>query len=170
MDVAPGVPVGAIDRFSKDDRRYVSRCGPPNAPGPCPGDPPGRLFAAASYRAGSRTATYQEHPAMLEPARTKVGPRGRVTVPVALQRAAGLVEGAEVIIRALRPGVVIVETPQAVKDRIRAGVPPTAETASFDAVADIRALRATDAARTEHLSAPQESLHQPASGADPPSM
>ncbi|MBJ7004810.1 AbrB/MazE/SpoVT family DNA-binding domain-containing protein [Streptomyces sp. CRPSP2-6A1] len=107
---------------------------------------------------------------MLEPARTKVGPRGRVTIPVALQRAAGLAEGAEVIIRVLRPGVVIVETPQAVKDRIRAGIPPTAETASFDAVADVLALRDTDAARTERLSALQEPLNQPASGADPPSM
>lgn len=72
---------------------------------------------------------------------TTVGPRGRVTIPVALQRAAGLAEGDEVIIRAVRPGVVIVETPQAIKDSIRAGIPPDADVQSYDAVADIRALR-----------------------------
>ncbi|WP_055531927.1 AbrB/MazE/SpoVT family DNA-binding domain-containing protein [Streptomyces graminilatus] len=104
---------------------------------------------------------------MSEPTRTKVGPRGRVTVPVALQRAVGLTEGAEVILRALRPGVVIVETPQAVKDRIRAGIPPTAETEAFDAVGDIRTLRGADASRFDHLGASRE-LDQPVSGAGPP--
>ncbi|WP_244789587.1 AbrB/MazE/SpoVT family DNA-binding domain-containing protein [Streptomyces sp. BJ20] len=105
---------------------------------------------------------------MSEPTRTKVGPRGRVTVPVALQRAVGLTEGAEVILRALRPGVVIMETPQAIKDRIRAGIPPTAETEYFDAVGDIRTLRDVDATRFDHLGASREFLSQPASGAGPP--
>ncbi|MFD7056878.1 AbrB/MazE/SpoVT family DNA-binding domain-containing protein [Streptomyces mirabilis] len=104
---------------------------------------------------------------MLQPTRTKVGPRGRVTVPVAVQRAVGLTEGDEVIIRAVSPGVVVVETPQAIKDRIRAGIPETAET--FDAVADIRALRDTESDRLDHLSLPlQELRDQPASGAGPP--
>ncbi len=105
---------------------------------------------------------------MLQPTRTKVGPRGRVTVPVAVQRAVGLTEGDEVIIRAVSPGVVVVETPQAIKDRIRAGIPATAETENFDAVADIRALRDTENDRIDHLSPPQEPLDQPASGAGPP--
>lgn len=72
---------------------------------------------------------------------TTVGPRGRVTIPAAVQRAAGISEGDEVIIRSAGPGAVIVETRQAVKDRIRAGNPPTADRESFDAVADVRALR-----------------------------
>ncbi|CAL9522313.1 hypothetical protein SUDANB105_03838 [Streptomyces sp. enrichment culture] len=105
---------------------------------------------------------------MFEPTRTKVGPRGRVTVPVAVQRAVGLTEGAEVIIRALRPGVVIVETPQAVKDRIRAGIPPTAETENFDAVGEVRALRDAEGSRMNHLSTPQELSDRPASRAGPP--
>ncbi|MGA5164636.1 AbrB/MazE/SpoVT family DNA-binding domain-containing protein [Streptomyces pseudogriseolus] len=105
---------------------------------------------------------------MSEPTRTKVGPRGRVTIPVALQRAVGLTEGAEVILRALRPGVVIMETSQAVKDRIRAGIPPTAERETFDAVGDIRTLRDVDATRFDHLGTSRESLNQPVSGAGPP--
>ena len=105
---------------------------------------------------------------MSEPTRTKVGPRGRVTVPVALQPAVGLTEGAEVLLRGLRPGVVIVETPQAIKDRIRAGIPPTAETETFDAVSDVRTLRDVDATRFSHLGTYREFPNQPASGAGPP--
>ncbi|WP_329308958.1 AbrB/MazE/SpoVT family DNA-binding domain-containing protein [Streptomyces microflavus] len=104
---------------------------------------------------------------MVQPTRTKVGPRGRVTVPVALQRAAGLTEGDEVIITAVRPGVVIVETPQAIKDRIRAGNPAAADTDAFDAVADIRALRDSERDRPDHLSAPNDLLDQPSSRAGP---
>ncbi|MFI6276870.1 AbrB/MazE/SpoVT family DNA-binding domain-containing protein [Streptomyces sp. NPDC050988] len=105
---------------------------------------------------------------MLQPTRTKVGPRGRVTVPVALQRAAGLAEGDEVIIRVVSPGVVIVETPQAIKDRIRAGNPATAEPDSYDAAADVRALRDSESNRPDHLSAPQDKTDQPSSRAGPP--
>lgn len=105
---------------------------------------------------------------MSRPTRTKVGPRGRVTVPVAVQRAVGLAEGTEVIVRALRPGVVIVETPQAIKDRIRAGIPPTAETETFDAARDVRALRDTDADRIDDLGTPQELHTQPTPRAGPP--
>ncbi|MEV7945482.1 AbrB/MazE/SpoVT family DNA-binding domain-containing protein [Streptomyces rubiginosohelvolus] len=104
---------------------------------------------------------------MVQPTRTKVGPRGRVTVPVALQRAAGLTEGDEVIITAVRPGVVIVETPQAIKDRIRAGNPAAADTDAFDAVADIRALRDSERDRPDHLSSPNDLKDQPSSRAGP---
>ncbi|WP_326673482.1 AbrB/MazE/SpoVT family DNA-binding domain-containing protein [Streptomyces canus] len=105
---------------------------------------------------------------MRQPTRSKVGPRGRVTVPVAVQRAVGLTEGDEVIIRAVSPGVVVVETPQAIKDRIRAGIPENAATEPYDAVADVRALRDAENDRLDHLSTPHETLHQPASGAGPP--
>lgn len=71
---------------------------------------------------------------------TTVGPRGRVTIPVAVQNEANIHEGDAVVIRADGPGVVIVETRQAIKDRIRAGIPSDPDQ-QFDAVADIRALR-----------------------------
>lgn len=71
--------------------------------------------------------------------RTTVGPRGRVTIPVALQRQAGVKEGDTVIVRVDGHGRVIIETDAAIKARIRSGVPePDTE---HDAVADIRALR-----------------------------
>ncbi|MFE6520504.1 AbrB/MazE/SpoVT family DNA-binding domain-containing protein [Streptomyces sp. NPDC057794] len=100
---------------------------------------------------------------MYEPTRTRIGPRGRVTIPVAVQRDAGLTEGDEVIIRAVGPGVVVVETPQAVLDRIRAGMRADAD--SPDALTEVRALRDADAERLDRLSAPQA---QPESGAGPP--
>jgi len=107
---------------------------------------------------------------LLTPTKTKVGPRGRVTVPVAVQREAGLAEGAEVIIRAMAPGVVVVETPQAVKDRIRAGIPSDAAAEPYDAVADIRALRDTEQDRITTLSTPADlsPLRHGQSGAGPP--
>lgn len=75
---------------------------------------------------------------MNEPVQTKVGPRGRITVPVALQRAAGIGEEDEVFLRVLGPGVIVVETRQALRARVRAAVPDGAE---YDAVAEIRAMR-----------------------------
>ncbi|MEU9405621.1 AbrB/MazE/SpoVT family DNA-binding domain-containing protein [Streptomyces sp. NPDC048281] len=76
--------------------------------------------------------------------RIKVGPRGRVTIPVALQRAAGLTEGDEVVLTVVQPGVVTIETPQAIKDSIRAGIPADADPSSYDALADVRELRDAD--------------------------
>jgi bifunctional DNA-binding transcriptional regulator/antitoxin component of YhaV-PrlF toxin-antitoxin module len=54
-----------------------------------------------------------------EPFRTSLGFRGRVTIPSAIQEEAGVAVGDRLIIRAAGPGVVVIETPQAVKDRIR---------------------------------------------------
>lgn len=72
---------------------------------------------------------------------TTVGPRGRVTIPAAVQREAGISEGDEVIVRCMAPGVVTVETRQAIKDSIRAGNPEGLDTSSLDAAAEVRALR-----------------------------
>lgn len=105
---------------------------------------------------------------MTQSTRTKVGPRGRVTVPVALQRAAGLTEGDEVIITVVAPGVVSIETPQAIKDSIRAGIPADADRSAYDALADVRELRDADTDRLDHL-APQ-ALDQPGSRDGPPPM
>lgn len=72
---------------------------------------------------------------------TTVGPRGRVTIPAAVQREASISEGDEVIVRAVSPGVVIIETREAIREAIRAAIPPDADRASYDAAADVRALR-----------------------------
>lgn len=51
--------------------------------------------------------------------RTTVGLRGRITLPAAIQEAAGLAVGDPIVVRAVGPGVIAIETPQAIKDRIR---------------------------------------------------
>lgn len=56
---------------------------------------------------------------MSEPFRTSLGLRGRVTIPSAVQEEVGIAVGDRLIVRAVGPGVVVIETPQAVKDRIR---------------------------------------------------
>lgn len=76
---------------------------------------------------------------MSEVQRTKVGARGRVTIPVAVQQAAGIKEGDVVIVRATAPGVVTVETRQAVINRVREGVTTPSE--AQDAVTELRSLR-----------------------------
>lgn len=56
---------------------------------------------------------------MSEPFCTSLGFRGRVTIPSAIQEETGIAVGDRLIVRAEGPGVVVIETPQAVKDRIR---------------------------------------------------
>jgi bifunctional DNA-binding transcriptional regulator/antitoxin component of YhaV-PrlF toxin-antitoxin module len=51
--------------------------------------------------------------------RTSLGFRGRVTIPSALQEEAGIAVGDRLIVRVEGPGVVVIETPQAVKNRIQ---------------------------------------------------
>jgi hypothetical protein len=58
-------------------------------------------------------------------------------VPVAVQRESGLAEGSEVAIRTLGPGVVLIESVEAIKDRIRGAAPRGV----YDSVADVRAER-----------------------------
>lgn len=71
--------------------------------------------------------------------RTKIGPRGRVTIPVALQREAGLAEEDEVVLRVVAPGEIVIETPSVVKERLRSGVP--SDSSDWDAMSEIRADR-----------------------------
>lgn len=52
---------------------------------------------------------------------TTIDQKGRITIPIAVRREATIGEGDEVILRYAGPGVVVIETPDAVKDRIRAG-------------------------------------------------
>lgn len=72
---------------------------------------------------------------------TTVGPRGRVTIPVALRQQAGIEEGDLVVLRFEQSGVIVVESHAAIRQRIRAGV-PSGETG--DAVAEVRSLRDND--------------------------
>lgn len=60
---------------------------------------------------------------MSTPFKTTVGLRGRVTVPSAIQAEAGIGVGDTVVVRVAGPGVITIETMQAVKDRIRSGIP-----------------------------------------------
>lgn len=69
---------------------------------------------------------------MSEPFRTSLGFRGRVTIPSAIQEESGVAVGDRVIVRAAGPGVVVIETPQAVKDRIRLAVSGDGEEKEHD--------------------------------------
>lgn len=70
-----------------------------------------------------------------------LGPKGRVVIPVAVRRAAGLEEGAQVVAHAEGTGRIVVETPDAIRDRIWDAAP---EATGLDATADIRAMREED--------------------------
>lgn len=83
--------------------------------------------------------------------KTRVGPRGRVTIASALQRDTGLIEGTEVIIRSGGDGVVIVESVDAVKARILAAAPSAPPGTAYDAVADVRAQRDGETDRDDLL-------------------
>lgn len=53
--------------------------------------------------------------------------KGRITIPIAIRREATIGEGDAVVLRYAGPGVVVIETLDAIKDRIRAGNPEEAE-------------------------------------------
>ncbi|WP_436773892.1 hypothetical protein [Yinghuangia sp. YIM S09857] len=88
---------------------------------------------------------------MTAPTKTRVGPRGRVTIAAAIQRDTGLTEGEEVIVRSGGDGVVIVESVATVKARIRAAATPAPAGTAYDAVADVRASRDGDVRRDDLL-------------------
>lgn len=62
-----------------------------------------------------------------EPVRTSLGLRGRLTIPSSVQEEAGVAVGDRLVIRAAGPGVIVIETPQAAKNRIRSGLPADGE-------------------------------------------
>lgn len=70
--------------------------------------------------------------------RLSVKDKGRTVLPTALQRECGFAVGAELIARPLGPGRFLVETADAVLDRIWSGVPTDGPT---DAVAELAAWR-----------------------------
>lgn len=74
----------------------------------------------------------------------QIGPKGRFVLPVAVRRAAGLEEGSDVVAIALGKGRVLLETGEAVRERVWAGAPDPDATA--DSVADVRRMRQQDTA------------------------
>jgi bifunctional DNA-binding transcriptional regulator/antitoxin component of YhaV-PrlF toxin-antitoxin module len=101
--------------------------------------------------------------------KTTVGARGRVTVPAAVQRDSGVLEGDEVVVRSAGPGIVIVESVKAIKDRIRAGAPEPGGH-RYDAVAEIRAARDHDSAMSAggHTDDPEPGLPRGGPGDEDP--
>ena len=69
-----------------------------------------------------------------------LGPKGRVVLPAAVRRAAGIPDGAQVIARAIGPGRIVIETIDAVRDRVWSA---SSDSAGVDST-DIRALREED--------------------------
>lgn len=71
-----------------------------------------------------------------------IGPKGRVVLPVAVRRAAGMDEGAEVVATVDGEGRVVLETVAAVRARVWSAAPDI----QYDAVADVRLMRDADEA------------------------
>lgn len=72
-----------------------------------------------------------------------IGPKGRSVLPVAVRRAAHLEEGTEVVAIALGEGRVLLETVDAVRQRVWAGA-PDAEVGGPEATDDVRRMRRED--------------------------
>ncbi|WP_404870949.1 hypothetical protein ACI1MP_37490 (plasmid) [Kitasatospora griseola] len=92
-----------------------------------------------------------------------------MTIPVAIQKAVGIGEGVEIVIRAEGPGVFVIETVEAVKERIRAAAAPPPPGEVYDAVVEVRALR--DSERHNQLAAdelPSLDTGAPLSGSPDP--
>lgn len=71
----------------------------------------------------------------------RVGEKGRVVLPVAVARAAGITEGAEVVARSDGTGRLVIETVESIKRRIRGFAP---EPSGLDLAEDVRRLRMED--------------------------
>jgi bifunctional DNA-binding transcriptional regulator/antitoxin component of YhaV-PrlF toxin-antitoxin module len=92
-----------------------------------------------------------------------VGPKGRVVLPAAVRRAAGMDEGAEVVATVDRTGRLVLETTESVRERVWAAAPSSAD---LDATADIRAQRRADSANADAASARRSAAdHGPDAGA-----
>lgn len=59
---------------------------------------------------------------MSEPFCTSLGFRGRITIPSAIQEETDIAVGDRLLVRAAGPGVVVIETPRAMKDRTQSAV------------------------------------------------
>jgi len=84
--------------------------------------------------------------------RLSVKDKGRTVLPSALQKACGFAPGTELIARTLGQGQFLVETHDAVLERIRSGVQADSEDNGVDALQEWRL--ASDAERNENLASP----------------
>ena len=75
----------------------------------------------------------------------QIGPKGRVVIPVATRRAANLAEGDEVVAIALGEGRVLIQTVDAVRQRVWRAAP----TAAPNPTKDVRQMRLEDNAVAE---------------------
>ena len=71
----------------------------------------------------------------------RLGPKGRVVLPAAVRRAAGIPEGAQVVAQAIGPGRMVIETVDAVRHRVWSA---SSEGDGVDSTTDVRALREED--------------------------
>ena len=91
----------------------------------------------------------------------QIGPKGRSVLPVAVRRAAGFEEGSDVVAVALGKGRVLLETVDAVRERVWAGAPD--QDTSVDSVADVRQMRQEDTAISDKAAARRSSAGSSAS-------
>lgn len=90
---------------------------------------------------------------LVESYRVSVKDKGRVVLPVALQRACGFGPGDELVVRPIGPGRFVVESTNAVLERIWSGAP---QGPSVDAVESLEGWRTeSDARRGEELDTPR---------------
>lgn len=80
----------------------------------------------------------------------RVGVKGRVVLPVAVRRAAGIGADDEVVARSDGDGRLVIETVASIKARVRAAAPAPS---GLDTVADVREMRQDDAALTDAAAA-----------------
>ena len=84
----------------------------------------------------------------------RVGAKGRVVLPAAVRRAAGIDADAEVVARADGQGRMVIETVESIKARVRAHAPTTS---GLDATADVRAMRRGDSELSDAAAARRSS-------------
>lgn len=96
----------------------------------------------------------------VEQFRLAVKEKGRTTLPAGLQRACGFAPGADLHARPLGPGRFIVESSDAVMERIWSRLPSQSTGHAVEDLAEWRA--ATDSARQAHL----EDTDSPEEGSD----
>lgn len=80
----------------------------------------------------------------------RVGEKGRVVLPVAVRRAAGIGAEDEVVARSDGQGRLVIETVASIKARVRAAAPAPS---GLDTVADVREMRQGDVALSDAAAA-----------------
>lgn len=83
-------------------------------------------------------------------AAVSLGAKGRFVIPATVRRAAGIVDGAELVVRSDGPGRVVVETRDSVRARVWAAAP---DATGVDATVDIRETRQDDAVLSDQRAA-----------------